>query len=741
MSRKRRIVAAVSLLLLLAVLSGGAWWHFVQARRAEQVATALAALKPERIRAQLAKSIQAGYGEDADRARRGGDEKKRQKALREAAQARDHKLAQLGKSIQSIESTISSDRASPEFLELIGILQRDGVNAAIQYVSQHEKQLIGEPVLWGRTSPSTIRMRLAPLLEGARLQRDRGDLAGAQRLCEELVAADPDWPEARHEHAATMIASGQRAFWEERATTAWERFRTASTSAERLVQLDPKNPDWQRDLSIASLYLVEASAQIDRKDVALQLLRKLGEITKSQAATNASDSVAQRELCATYEDMGDLWSRIGGGGAASRCYQQSLEIAKQLANADPANAELQNKLSIVYEKAALVSGMGDFARDCLHRSLDIRQKLAAAEPTNSDLQHELSVLYEELGNATWPWSARRGFYQQSLDIRQKLAAANGADRQAKQDLCSAYDKMAYVCRNSDRFDEARNFYLKELDVAGKLAAADRADAAADAANGKVESDLSDLYANLGTLSEQTGEIRAARTYYEKTLAIRSTLAAADPGDLNAIDAVRSSYSHLAHVALTAGDPDLAVHFCERGLNVLQRITGSLQLQMQIRPELISLKNDLTRCRQASIAAGPLDALMKQPARKLPDLLQWRCSLLTARRDIDGVAQAAELLGKLEPKTPSNLYNAACGYARCGKLAAGWPGAGPFPPPSTAVRAAAKNQERRQVYDRAAIEMLRAAVDSGYKSQWMQRDPELAAVRELPEFKKIAGPAR
>ncbi len=102
-----------------------------------------------------------------------------------------------------------------------------------------------------------------------------------------------------------------------------------------------------------------------------------------------------------------------------------------------------------------------------------------------------------------------------------------------------------------------------------------------------------------------------------------------------------------------------------------------------------------------------------------------------------VAHAAEELRNLEPKTPENLYAAACGYGVCAKLAAGWPGQGPFPPPKGTADAKAPDVTREQNDLRTAINLLQAAVQAGFKDvAWMREDPDLAALRDLPEFKKL-----
>lgn len=135
----RYLVAAI---LLLAVVGGGVSWMLVRLHKDDPVAKALAAFSPELIRAQLEKSIRSAYDRDAAEAGKLHDWKERQKALKEAEQARDQKLAQLDEFLGSFTRTIASGQASPEFLELSRILQEQGVNAALEYLSNQESGLL-----------------------------------------------------------------------------------------------------------------------------------------------------------------------------------------------------------------------------------------------------------------------------------------------------------------------------------------------------------------------------------------------------------------------------------------------------------------------------------------------------------------------------------------------------------------------------------------------------------------------
>jgi tetratricopeptide (TPR) repeat protein len=668
--------------VLLAVVAGAVSWTLLRLHQHELVAQALAALKPERIRTQLEKSIRETYDRDAADARTLGDGKQRQPALRDAAQARDQKLAHLDEVPGSISRTIASGDFSPEFLELTHLLQEQGIDAALTYLSQQESRLLGPENRWLTMRQREIRRTLAPFLEGVRLHRVRGDLAEAERLCTKLLAADADWAEAREQHVATLLARGDRALSDERPTMAWQRFTSARISAERLVQLDPVNPAWQRDLWLSNDRLAEMVKKTNYFVAARDLYIQNFEIAKKRAAADSADPQAQHDLMTSYVGL----SRFSS--AAADYYQQSLAIAKKLAAADPASTEAERDLAAMYENMGSVSSRPN-AREYYQQSLEIRNRLAAADPANDQAQRELSVIYERLGSANLQpghFDAAREFHRQSLEIRKKLATADPADPQTQRDLIASYNGLGDVSREMHRFDAAREDYQRGFDIAQKLAAADPADAQA-------ELNLSD------------------------------------------------SYRKLAQLYSGAEDFERAVQNYERQISVLKRMIGKGQRQAEAKQHLRQSQYWLAYYRQLQIVVGAWDELRKQPADKLSGLLKQRCHMLAARRDIDGVAQAAEALGKLEPQTPENFYNAARGYGLCTKLAAGWPGSGPFPPPTGAAVPKAVDEKNRQKYVRAAIDLLQAAVKARYRAcHWMQTDSDLAALHELPEFKKLVAAA-
>ena len=58
----------------------------------------------------------------------------------------------------------------------------------------------------------------------------------------------------------------------------------------------------------------------------------------------------QRDLSVSYNKIGDISAARGDRDGALKAYKDGLDIAKQLAARDPNNAEWQRDLSVSYDK-------------------------------------------------------------------------------------------------------------------------------------------------------------------------------------------------------------------------------------------------------------------------------------------------------------------------------------------------------------------------------------------------------
>ena len=119
-------------------------------------------------------------------------------------------------------------------------------------------------------------------------------------------------------------------------------------------------------------------------------------------------------------------------------------------------------------------------------------------------------------------------------------------------------------------------------------------------------------------------------------------------------------------------------------------------------------------------------LTKTDPKRLPSLLSFRATELAKQGRSEGVAQAAAKLRALEPRTNTNLYNAACAYGLSAALAVKGE-----PTPSPTEKA-----EQQKFVD-LALMCLKEAIAAGYhKFDHMKQDTDLAALRGLPEFESL-----
>ena len=112
---------------------------------------------------------------------------------------------------------------------------------------------------------------------------------------------------------------------------------------------------------------------------------------------------------------------------------------------------------------------------------------------------------------------------------------------------------------------------------------------------------------------------------------------------------------------------------------------------------------IQQCRHAATALGDWKTLLEQPADVLPVLLEMRgTQSVQAGQAADAVGAVAKLR-ELGAATANQLYNAACVYSLCA----------------------------------SALATLREAIAVGWKDfAHMQKDPDLAPLRDLPEFKEL-----
>jgi tetratricopeptide (TPR) repeat protein len=288
---QNKVLRAFAVVFVLLVLIGGSvWWvGYRQHSDIQQISAEARHITREKIRAQLLESAervhQAALAEAAKA--KGWEERQRlRKAAEQANAARLSRIDELADSFAEIEGT---DRSTQVFDEMTRILAEEGVDQAIAYAATQRAGILEKVEARAAATHEKNRADLLPLLKSAQLQADRNQPDEAERLFDDILAREPDWPDALDAQFWFLITQGDHAFNHATLDEAFGHFQAAETTVQRLLKAEPDAPRSQSDLSVS------------------------------------------------YERIGDVQRAQGDLTSALSSYQQGLDIRQKLAARDPAN--------------------------------------------------------------------------------------------------------------------------------------------------------------------------------------------------------------------------------------------------------------------------------------------------------------------------------------------------------------------------------------------------------------------
>jgi serine/threonine-protein kinase len=293
-------------------------------------------------------------------------------------------------------------------------------------------------------------------------------------------------------------------------------------------------------------------------------------IAKRLANGDKSNIGWQLAIALSYDRLGDVLVGQGKLPAALDAYQQTLAIARRLAQRDKSKTGLQRDLSVSYEKTGevlMTQGKLPEALDAYQQSLKIRQFLAEQDKSNAGWQRDLSVGYEKTGDvlaAQGKLQEASDAYQQSLKIRQTLAERDKSNAVWQQDLSIGYNKVGDVLVARGKLPEALDAYQRSIAIFKRLVEQ-------DIFNSGWRRALSVSYDRLGEVLRAQGKLPEALDAYEQSLKIRQLLAEQDKSNTGWQQDLSVSYNSVGDVLLMQGKPSEALDAFQRSLEIRQRL--------------------------------------------------------------------------------------------------------------------------------------------------------------------------
>jgi len=644
-----------------------------------------------------------------------------------------------------------------------------------------------ERALDGARSSRGVVPRAIALVQISEILEARGDaaeaIAAADRAVRLLEAADAH-AGADTERTALFAALTQRGHARVRGSAPNEGlsdFRAALALAEAERAAAPGSTGALRSVAVAWERVALALSTIEGGDEALAAQRRCREVFLEVLARNPSDGDAVVDAATAEMQLGRLLREQGDHEGAERmlrgarerlapvaerpddpravrmtislllgdvlfdredlegaraAFAEGLVGVEPLVRRDPTNVEVRTSACVLRRRyAAALSGLGR-AEEALaeaRAALGEARDLLARDGGDALARRNAAMVHDTLGDILLKGGARAealASYESSATLRRGIAGEEPDNPRARGDLAMSLQSIGDAHLALGALDEARAAYAEARVIFGRLA-----DAAPTSYEWARAVGVAEL--KLGAEAERGGDLARAAGLYREAIARFGALCERRPGAAGPLIDLSAAAEHLGDLRLRRErDPAAARAEYARSLAALEaaRAPGRAAHVEAVR----------RRVRQCAILAGEAEAETSAERLALAyALYEWGQHVRCARA-LEAAIADPEVRGDLEREA---LYNAACAAslasaATAGAESAAWRAKALSWLEEDARAFAARDQalaERRAAAaddeQRAEIGALLAA-SRARRERARREDPDLAAIRGLPEFERI-----
>lgn len=284
----------------------------------------------------------------------------------------------------------------------------------------------------------------------------------------------------------------------------------------------------------------------------------------------------------------------GSTPARQRMVKDALEYLDSLATEASGDRALQRELATAYQKIGDVQGnsnmanLGDTAGALVsyRKSLAIRQALLQSDPTNDDLRIELAESHERIGDVlrtTGEVSDADKNYQQAINLLETKSAPDKGRQRQLADLLYRVGNLKGYPRTSNLGDTkgALEYHRRALAVRESLVAA-------DPDNVDLKVDLAESHRSIANiLASATSDLTTAENHARQGVSIAQDLIVAEKTSARALRVVTETQDALARLLLLKGETNDALAVCLESLKTAERMLAIDPKNMQARQDLAS----------------------------------------------------------------------------------------------------------------------------------------------------------
>jgi serine/threonine protein kinase/tetratricopeptide (TPR) repeat protein len=439
-----------------------------------------------------------------------------------------------------------------------------------------------------------------------------------------------------------------------------------------------------------------------------ELLRDARGFYEQFLAERAGDPALRVELARARSRLARITADIGSPAEADDRFRPAIADWDALLATRPGDADYREELALTLNGRASVllrlEGRRDEALAADRRALELIEAALADDPASVARRHAMGLILLNIAQIR----ADRGQPREAiealgrvLEIEGRLAAEDAGSLSPQILRARALGLMGRLqAEQADGAGPAQASYQQAIEIL-EAVTRDHPELAEEA--NLLALDLSDL----SVAQQMAGKLDSALRSSRRAIEVFERLDRQYPGVLSYQEALAQAYNLLSDLHRRRGEPAESLALAEKARPLLERLVAQHPRDIYCRIDLSKSHNNIGRMQQQS--GDPAEALR------------------SFRRAVD-------LLEGLPDLDPRNSYNLACNLSLCIPLIGAKPGTQGVDDEEALTKG---DQVRRKVYGDRAIEVLRRAVRGGFlNAEILQSDPDLAALRDREDFRRI-----
>lgn len=331
------------------------------------------------------------------------------------------------------------------------------------------------------------------------------------------------------------------------------------------------------------------------------LAATLYQANKAQRRFNDVRQLANSFLFEFHDAIEDL---PGATPARELVVKRALEYLDNLASESASNPTLQRELAAAYSKIGKIQGnsyysnLGDTdgAVKSYARSLEIRQRLANADPANNEIQNELAESHEGVGDMQYTLNELKDglqSYESAVTLREATVSAQPENREYRYALANVLAKRGDISGmegfpNLGDTPGALESYKRVQSLFAELIKA-------EPENDKYQIGYGTTLQFLGMLQTTTGDSKSAVVNGQKSVQIFETLITSDPNNQKFETHLMMGLVFLRFPLLEEGRTAEAVANARRVIQAMEKVVAQDPKNVQTRRSLSVGYNSLGKC--------------------------------------------------------------------------------------------------------------------------------------------------